>query len=114
MLCAGGCSERRAEPPPHPGKRVYLMRCASCHGSQGDGSGAGFGGKARSFLTDDFRTAAAPGEVPSDAALERVIREGIPGTSMAGSPFLREDERRAVIGFLKAEFFSKRQPRKRP
>ena len=51
------------------GKAVYLTHCAPCHGARGEG-------------TDKARSLSPPARAPSAAEVEKVIREGIAGTTM--------------------------------
>ncbi len=55
------------------GKRLYLSRCAGCHGPTGDG------GKGANLAVPKLSRAA------EDRALYRIIRYGIPDTEMPGS-----------------------------
>jgi putative heme-binding domain-containing protein len=55
------------------GKRLYMGRCAGCHGPTGDG------GKGTNLAVANLPRAA------SDRALYRIIRYGIPDTEMPGS-----------------------------
>jgi len=55
------------------GKRLYMGRCAGCHGPSGDG------GKGANLAVPTLPRAA------SDRALYRIIRYGIPDTEMPGS-----------------------------
>ena len=97
-------------PPPDSGRRVYLMRCVPCHGPQGDGRGGRLlAGTPRSFIADEFRSAARPGVLPTDEALHKVLVEGLPGTGMPAFPFLTPAERTHVIGYLRTEFFVRRK-----
>lgn len=55
------------------GKRLYMGRCAGCHGPSGDG------GKGANLAVPTLARAAA------DRSLYRIIRYGIPDTEMPGS-----------------------------
>lgn len=55
------------------GKRLYMGRCAGCHGPSGDG------GKGANLAVPQLTRAA------EDRALYRIIRYGIPDTEMPGS-----------------------------
>lgn len=87
------------------GARVYEMRCASCHGA--DGSGSGSAGRALAQPPRDFRTAefryrsTADGELPTDADLERTIREGRIENGMPAWGTLTDADRHAVIQYIK-------------
>ncbi len=87
------------------GQQIYLQQCAVCHGIQGDGQGflaAGFDVKPRDFTGGvyKFRTT-ANGELPLLKDIERVVREGVPGTTMpAWGQFLTADQIRDVSSYL--------------
>ena len=57
------------------GERLFRSQCAHCHGPRGEG------GRGAALAVPELRHAA------SDAALGRVIRRGIPGSDMPGTPF---------------------------
>ena len=59
-----------AQTTPDPGQDLFTERCAVCHGAVGDGGSA-----------PDLTNAAWQSHV-SDADLEKVIRDGAPGTAM--------------------------------
>ena len=87
------------------GARVYEMRCASCHG--GDGSGTGASGRAlpqppRDFSKAEFRYKSTPGdELPTDADLAFTIREGRIENGMPAWSTLTEADRHAVVQYIK-------------
>jgi putative heme-binding domain-containing protein len=58
------------------GEKLYLGQCASCHGRDGRGGGAG-----PDISTGNFKRAT------SDEGLFQIVNKGIPGTVMPGSPF---------------------------
>src|SRR6185503_14598450 len=68
------------------GKVVYEKWCMGCHGETGAGDGPG----AKFMLPPprDFTGAkyqirtTASGELPSDADIERIVADGMPGTAM--------------------------------
>ena len=87
------------------GERIYLARCAACHGEKGDGKGpvaAYLDPDPRDFTSGVFklRTTEA-GQPPTDDDLFRVVTNGIPGTAMPAWNHLPERERRLVIDYLK-------------
>jgi cytochrome c oxidase cbb3-type subunit 3 len=64
------------------GRKLYLERCTTCHGSDGLGNGPlarSLGGPPPGNLTDDEWK---HGDLPDQ--VRRVIAEGVPGTSMTG------------------------------
>ena len=68
------------------GARVYARQCAVCHGRTGRGDGPGavdLRPAPRDFTSGEFRFRSTPsGMQPRPEDLERVIRRGLPGTSM--------------------------------
>lgn len=87
------------------GARVYGLYCVSCHGPDGSGRGnalRSFDSPPRDFREADFQhVSGPPGSLPTDADLDLVIRRGIPGTGMPPWDGLSEEDRHAVIQFLK-------------
>lgn len=87
------------------GRQVYALYCAGCHGDTGDGNGP-----AARFLDPrprDFRlgrlkfAAVSSGEAPRDEDYLRVIGHGLAGTAMPSFALLTEQERAAVVAYLK-------------
>jgi mono/diheme cytochrome c family protein len=115
MLSLGGCkgaASPAAGTLEDRGARIYARACVGCHGEEGDGRGsaaAALRQKPRSFVADDFRSA-PKGAVPTDNALLEVLRAGVPESGMPSFAYLRDDELRAVIAYLK-RFFARRAPR---
>lgn len=88
------------------GKTVYDRWCVGCHGEKGDGKGPAANylmPKPRDFTLGLFKYKSTDGESPpSDDDLERIIREGMPGTAMPGwKDVLTDGERREVIAVIK-------------
>lgn len=90
-----------------PGREIYLVACAGCHGVKGDGVGLGAQGFAQrptNFTLGVYKfRSTAFGALPTDADLERSIREGMPGTEMV--PFatlLNREARMAVVQYIKS------------
>ena len=77
---------RRAGVLAQQGRYVYERNCVICHGRYGDGRGEmarGMQPKPRRFTAGVFKYRSTPsGFLPSEADLERTIRNGIAGTSM--------------------------------
>jgi len=96
-----GTDEQRAA-----GKEVYDHYCSQCHGDQGDGHGiaAPFLRPApRDFTSGKFKIRSTPtGYLPTEADLERSIREGLHGTGMPAFPILSDSELRDVIYYVKS------------
>lgn len=87
------------------GARIYQMRCASCHGSDGSGKGPAGGSlrvKPRDFEEAQFRHKSTPGDaLPTDEDLARVIREGLVEQGMPAWPGLSAEDLDALIQYLK-------------
>ncbi|MCP5073678.1 MAG: c-type cytochrome [Rhodobacteraceae bacterium] len=89
------------------GEAIYIKRCLQCHGEDGDGLGP-----AADFLNPpprDFtlgvykiKTTDWDEDFAKDADLERMIRDGMPGTSMPGwSDMLSDQDISDVIAYIK-------------
>jgi mono/diheme cytochrome c family protein len=87
------------------GKRTYAQSCAQCHGDKGDGQGPGAPHllpPPRDFTTGKFKLRTTPsGMLPTDADLVRVIRQGMPGTSMPAWPKLSDGEVAGLVEYVK-------------
>lgn len=87
------------------GKAVYEKKCAVCHGIEGKGDGPGaahLDPKPRDFTRGLYKIrTTGSGQLPTDEDLFRVITEGLPGTSMPGWRHLPEEERSALVTYLK-------------
>jgi cytochrome c oxidase cbb3-type subunit 2 len=98
------------------GKRVYITNCAVCHGKNGNGEGPGAAQlmvKPRDLRAGSFKFRSTPsGSLPRDEDLEATLVHGIRGTAMVPQRHLGDDERRAVIAYLKT--FSGRFATDRP
>ena len=72
--------------PVTDGKEVYLNNCATCHGVQGRGDGKAsylLFPKPRDFSSGQYRFKSTPNDqLPTDADLQRVIRDGVERTAM--------------------------------
>jgi len=106
----------QAEDDLKPGERIYQVNCAACHGDKGDGKGLQadrLSTKPRNFTsgTYKFRTTAS-GSLPLDQDIFRTITRGVRGTSMLAQLQLSEQERWAVVHYLKmfSERFKKEKP----
>jgi mono/diheme cytochrome c family protein len=102
-LCAGLAAGPL--PAEHPGKRPYDRYCGGCHGDKGDGHGPAaifLNPKPRDFTTGKFKFAAVPsGQLPTDPDLHRTLIHGLKGSSMPAWPLVPEQERKAMIDYLK-------------
>ena len=87
------------------GRRVYARYCVGCHGPEGDGEGPAarfLHPRPRDFRVGQLKFASVEaGQVPRDEDYERIIREGLAGTSMPAFPLLPHDETDALIGYLR-------------
>ena len=87
------------------GREIYQINCAVCHGVAGDGNGPAasmFRIRPRDLRPGIFKfRSTATSSLPTDDDLLRTITNGLRWTGMIGRPDLREDERRAVIQYLK-------------
>jgi mono/diheme cytochrome c family protein len=67
------------------GRQDFVQFCASCHGLEGDGygrSGQWLRPSPRSFLQSYFKFTKTTQDLPSDAALLRLVKRGLDGTPM--------------------------------
>jgi mono/diheme cytochrome c family protein len=77
------------------GERVYVRHCAECHGDTGTGNG--FAANQLPVMPSDFT-----GERPTLEESQRVLRNGVPGTSMAPwTDRLNDAEITAVSHFVR-------------
>lgn len=87
------------------GAELYGRWCAECHGPEGAGDGPAADRmlpRPRDFTAARYQVrTTGSGELPTDADLSRVIRDGIPGTTMAGWPNLSSSDQREVIEYIK-------------
>jgi mono/diheme cytochrome c family protein len=99
------------------GRVVYEQNCAVCHGTSGDGRGMAqmmLRTKPRDFREGIFKFRSTPtGSLPTDEDLFGTISKGLRGTGMIAQGHLSEDERRAVVEYVKtfSERFRSRAPR---
>src|SRR5262245_66146753 len=84
FVCASSVHAQRAE----SGQKVFASRCAACHGTEGGGGELGPSIVARIPLR-------------SDAELEAVVREGLPGSGMPPFANVPAAERADLIAFLR-------------
>ncbi len=87
------------------GWEVYAQNCAGCHGTEGKGDGPAapyLYPKPRDFTSGAFRVTSTPtGSLPTDEDLFRVITEGMPGSAMPSWELLPENDRWALVAFMK-------------
>lgn len=89
------------------GREIYKAACMACHGINGDGNGPSakwLDPKPRDFTKGLYKWRTTPyGALPTDADLERVIRDGVSGSEMV--PFgqiLSKRSRLAVVQYIKS------------
>ncbi len=93
------------------GKIVYDQKCAQCHGLEGAADGPAaerVNPKPRDFTSGTFKfRSTASGGMPTDEDLLRTITNGLHGTSMIGWGHVPEDDRRALVDYIKtfSEYF---------
>jgi DMSO reductase family type II enzyme heme b subunit len=100
------------------GKQLYEARCALCHGSAGKGDGPAAERllpRPRDFTAGKYKIRSTPsGQLPTDEDLARVIREGMPGTSMPawGHVITEASDMGALVGHVQgfAEGFKGAKP----
>lgn len=87
-------------PPPllAEGEGLYTQRCVQCHGTLGAGDGAF--ARSLSRLPQEIGTFAWQTS-HSDAQLEAIVRDGLPGTAMPPSPDLTDRQVQAITGYLR-------------
>jgi mono/diheme cytochrome c family protein len=88
------------------GKKAYEKNCAQCHGEKGDGQGWAAPRllpPPRDFTLGKFKLRTTPsGALPTDGDLERVIRTGMPYTSMPPWPGLTDGEVKGLVQYVKS------------
>ena len=93
FLLAAAQPNRITSPKPDElaqGKKLYNNQCALCHGIEGTG------GRGPALNQPKLRHA------PTQAALIKVIQEGIPGTEMPDFWSLNNDEARRVAAYVRS------------
>jgi cbb3-type cytochrome c oxidase subunit III len=87
------------------GQKVYDKNCAQCHGEKGDGQGPAAPHllpRPRDFTSGKFKLRTTPsGMLPTDDDLTRVVRLGMPYSSMPPWPQLSDAEVDSVVQYLK-------------
>jgi mono/diheme cytochrome c family protein len=89
------------------GQRVFIERCAVCHGPEGQGNGPAAPSmipRPRDFTLGQFKYKTTPaGQPPSDEDLLRVVSNGLPASAMPYfGDILSETELTAVIAYIKS------------
>jgi len=87
------------------GERLYSLRCAVCHGAEGDGKGpraTELLPSPRDFSRGVYKFRSTPsGALPTDEDLWEVVSDGLHGTAMVPWVSLSENERWALVARVK-------------
>jgi len=96
-----GTAGTTAPPADTPGATMYGLRCASCHGSSGEGAVRVrmLGSAPYAYLTTQPFSAPRSAWAWDSARFEKLILEGIPGYAMPGNGDLSRDEIRQLFEF---------------
>lgn len=82
------------------GAALFASYCAACHGAQGRGDGP-----LAANLHDPYVNLRKPGfhslQRPDDAALARIVRHGLPPTSMPGHEWLTDQQVADLVAYVK-------------
>lgn len=106
-LLAGAAAAAQAPGggPVEEGRRLYEKFCAQCHGEGGDGKGIAapyLKPAPRDFTSGKFKIRSTEsGQLPTDDDLARVIRLGMPFTSMPAWPAFTDAEVEGLVRYLK-------------
>lgn len=88
------------------GKKTYEKYCSQCHGEAGDGRGYAAVHvlpRPRDFTSGKFKIRSTPsGQLPTDSDLRRVIRQGMPYSSMPAWPNFSDAEVEGLIQYVKS------------
>lgn len=87
------------------GRVVYDKYCSQCHGYDGDGQGYATSRVLpvpRDFTAGKYKFRSTPsGMLPTDADLIKVIKDGLPYTSMPGWPQISDTDIQNIVYYLK-------------
>jgi mono/diheme cytochrome c family protein len=87
------------------GKKLYERYCSTCHGLDGTGEGMAaiyLNPKPRDFTRGLFKFQSTPaGSLPTDADVERTIRNGMPGSAMPAWDRLADQDRKDLTAYIK-------------
>jgi mono/diheme cytochrome c family protein len=100
-LIAGG--ETASGKAPIIGQELYQKKCAVCHGTEGKGDGPAaylLYPKPRDFVSGKFKIRSTS-TLPTDEDLFKTITNGIAGTSMPSWAALPEQDRKALVAYVK-------------
>lgn len=82
------------------GQQVYTQNCTVCHGDKMDGNGpagAALNPKPRNLIADQFKSGDKPEQIYT------TLEKGLKGTMMSSFAHLKEDEKWALVHFLKSK-----------
>lgn len=100
-----GPSENQ-EPSLERGKKIYLKKCAFCHGDKGKGDGPSADYSLpmpRNLTKGHIKIRSTSfGKIPTDEDLFKTISRGMRGTTMPGWKHLSESDRQSLILFIKS------------
>lgn len=96
------------------GRLTYATYCVGCHGEQGDGAGPAarfLDPKPRDLRVGRLKFASVPaGSMPQDEDYLRTITHGLQGTAMPAFNLVPEDERRALITYVRTFYTGTPEP----
>ncbi|HBL31415.1 MAG TPA: hypothetical protein DD490_31710 [Acidobacteria bacterium] len=105
-VLAAGAAPAAAQTEPPPGGALYQKLCSQCHGEKGDGNGIAaprLMPRPRDFTTGKFKIRHTPsGALPTDDDLRKIIREGMPYTSMPPWPQLSDQQVDELVAAVKS------------
>ncbi len=81
------------------GKALYGINCVSCHGAEGYGDGDK--GTSLNPKPRNFHSEAAWKNGPEVGHMWKTLEEGVPGSSMSSYQLMPEDERIAIIHYIR-------------
>jgi mono/diheme cytochrome c family protein len=101
-----------------PGGELYQKLCSQCHGEKGDGQGIATPlvmPRPRDFTAGKFKVRQTPsGALPTDDDLRRIIREGMPYTSMPAWRHLSDAQIDELVAAVKSFSPDFSDPEKKP
>lgn len=86
------------------GRRIYGVRCATCHGMSGEGTGPAslyLDPAPRDFTQGIFKFRTTSHRMPMDEDLFRSVTAGFPAYGMPSFSYLSVEDRWAVVHFVK-------------
>lgn len=107
LLNASSLASAAASPAQlEAGKKTYEKFCSQCHGEKGDGEGPAANfvrPRPRDFTSGKYKIrTTASGSLPTDDDLKRVIRNGMPYTSMPAWSNFTEQELASLVEYVKS------------